>query len=34
MAKKITEFLNGKIELKTKEGSSTEIKLIFPYEQK
>lgn len=34
IAKKFTDFLNGKIEIKTKEGFGTKIKLIFPYDQK
>lgn len=34
IVKQFTDFLNGKIELKTKENFGTKIKLIFPYEQK
>ncbi len=34
IVKQFTEFLNGTIELKTKENSGTAIKLKFPYEQK
>jgi PAS domain S-box-containing protein len=34
IVKQFTEFLNGTIELKTKENSGTRIKLKFPYEQK
>jgi PAS domain S-box-containing protein len=33
IVKQFTDFLNGKIELKTKENFGTTIKLIFPYEQ-
>ncbi|MDI5948977.1 PAS domain-containing protein [Flavobacterium yafengii] len=34
IVKQFTDFLNGRIELKTKENFGTKIKLIFPYEQK
>ncbi|MDI6031970.1 PAS domain-containing protein [Flavobacterium sp. LB2P84] len=34
IVKQFTVFLNGRIELKTKENFGTKIKLIFPYEQK
>ena len=33
IVKQFTDFLNGKIELQTKENFGTKIKLIFPYEQ-
>ncbi|MDI5896890.1 PAS domain-containing protein [Flavobacterium yafengii] len=33
IVKQFTDFLNGRIELKTKENFGTKIKLIFPYEQ-
>ncbi|MDI1304093.1 MAG: ATP-binding protein, partial [bacterium] len=33
IVKQFTVFLNGKIELKSKENFGTTIKLIFPYEQ-
>ena len=34
IVKQFTDFLKGRIELKTKENFGTTIKLIFPYEQK
>ena len=34
VVKQFTDFLNGKIELKTQENIGTRIKLIFPYEKK
>lgn len=34
IVKQFTEFLNGTIELKTKENRGTTVKLTFPYEQK
>ncbi|TRX41534.1 sensor histidine kinase [Flavobacterium restrictum] len=33
IVKQFTDFLNGKIEIQTKENIGTKIKLIFPYEQ-
>jgi PAS domain S-box-containing protein len=33
IVKQFTEFLNGEVELTTKEGFGTTIKLIFPYQQ-